>query len=482
MGWSFEEMDRMFNPRVVAVVGDKQDRNYNWLRSVSTLEGKVYSVQIDPSEIPGIEALGVPNYPSVVDIPEPVDYVIVSVPRRVAPRVLADAIKKGVGGVMFFTSGFAETGEPEGVQLQETLREMALKAGMKVVGPNCMGIFNPRVGLRHSPDQYHGESGPVAFISQSGTHAGAFTQVGYTHGIRVSKSVSMGNGIVLHVTDYLRYLVQDPQTELIAMYVEGVPNGQELFRLLREVAPRKPVVIWKGGQTQEGARAARSHTASLAASQAIWNAMLKQTGAVGVDSLDELIDVVKGLLFVQPPPGPSVGLIAMTGGQSVVITDSFARAGLQVPLLTERSYEEFATFYSTVGGSYRNPLDMTPASRDVGLVRRVLGILERDEHVESIVYELNLGFLGQRGEAFWNDLVALLAEHRATSSKPFLCILTAGTREKEAVDARQELAKRRIAAYPSFQRAAVAFKRLLDCANARRELAGEILPASSITR
>ncbi|MCS7207065.1 MAG: CoA-binding protein [Dehalococcoidia bacterium] len=468
MGWTFEEMDRMFHPRVVAVVGDKRDRDYMWLRSVSTIRGRVYSVQVDPQEIEGIRALGFPNYPSLRDIPEAVDYVIVAVPRHVAPRVLQDAIHKGVHAVMFFTAGFAETGEEEGIRLQQVLTEMARAARMKVVGPNCMGLFNPRWGLRHHVDQYYGEGGPVGFISQSGTHANAFSLVGYQHGITISKSVSMGNGIILHADDYLDYLGQDPQTQVIAMYLEGVPHARRLFHLMQAISPRKPIVVWKGGQTSEGARAAQSHTASLAASTALWQGAVRQANALWADSFEETLDLVKALCYLKEPVGPRLGLVAMTGGQSVVITDAFAKAGLQVPLLSSASYQELATFYSTVGGSYRNPMDMTPTIRNLDLVQRVLDILARDAHIDAICYEVNLAFV-PRGERGLDRLVDLLGAFRERYERPFLCVLTPMHREGEEREVRLALARRGVPAFPSFLRAATAYRKVWDYYRERRE-------------
>src|SRR4030042_5431878 len=176
-------LDRAFNPRCVAVVGDKMGNGYVWLRSMSTFRGKVYSVQIDPQELPGIERLGIENYSSLLEIPESVDYVVVAVPRSVVPRIVSDCIRKGVGGETIFTSGFAETNTREGKDLEDALAKMAKEADFNIIGPNCMGIFNPKIGIRHDVNQYHGEAGPVGFISQSGPHAILFSLVGACKGM-----------------------------------------------------------------------------------------------------------------------------------------------------------------------------------------------------------------------------------------------------------------------------------------------------------
>ncbi len=146
---SRKDLDRVFNPKVVAVVGDKKANDYMWLRSMSTFTGKLYSVQIDHQELPGIEKLGIPNYHSLLDIPEPVDYAVIAVPRGVAPRIVSDCIKKQVGGATLFTSGFSETNSEEGKLLEGQVIKIAREADFNLIGPNCMGIFNPKIGLRH---------------------------------------------------------------------------------------------------------------------------------------------------------------------------------------------------------------------------------------------------------------------------------------------------------------------------------------------
>ena len=173
-----QRLNRAFNPRTIAVVGDKRAMGYLWLNAMKTFQGKVYSVQVDPNEIPGIEAMGVPNYKSLLEIADEIDYVVCAVPRPVAARIIADCAAKKVGSVMLFTSGFAETETEDGIAAQEQITQMAREAGLLLIGPNCMGIYNRRLGVRHSTDQAVGDAGNVGFISQSGTHAINFSLVG----------------------------------------------------------------------------------------------------------------------------------------------------------------------------------------------------------------------------------------------------------------------------------------------------------------
>ncbi len=469
-------LSRALNPRTVAVIGDKRANGYLWLRNMSTFQGKVYSVQVDPAEIPGIDELGVPNYHSLADVPDEIDYVVCAVPRAIAPRIIADCAAKRVGGVALFTSGFAETAEDEGVRLQAELGRIAREAGLALIGPNCMGVYNPKLGVRQSAEQPAGEAGPVGFISQSGTHAINFSLVGAAQGIRISTSISMGNAEVLDVHDYADYLTSDHETQIIAMYVEGVKDGRRFFDALRRACAAKPVVVWKGGVTEAGARATASHTAALATSNAVWSAAVRQAGALTAESMDDTIDVLKALHFCKPATGGRMGLMAMTGGQSVVITDAFVRAGLDVPLLTPASYGQLAGFFNIIGGSYRNPLDMGGTIGFGGqpqYLERLLQILDDDERVDAIAMELASGFMARRWQAdpaSLDSLLDLLVAHQQRSAKPFLTILHPGHMEEATSKARARVVERRLAVFHSFERAASALRRAIDYWRRRRGL------------
>jgi acyl-CoA synthetase (NDP forming) len=463
-----QRLERALNPRTVAVVGDKRAMAYMWLRSMSTFQGKVYSVQIDQNEIPGIEALGVPNYASLPDIPDEIDYVVCAVPRQISPRILLDCVEKDVGAVTLFTSGFAETETEEGIRLQEEITEIAQKGGLLLIGPNCMGIYNRRLGVRNSWDQPVGDGGNVGFISQSGTHCIGFTLVGDRHGIRCSKAVSFGNAVILDAADYLEYLAGDAETEVIGMYLEGSKDNRRLFSALREAARKKPVVVWKGGVSAAGARAIYSHTAALATAPALWDAAMRQAGATQTESLDETIDAVKALVYCTPGAGYRVGLVAMTGGQSVVITDAFEREGLEVPLLTEASYEKLSGFFNIIGGSYRNPLD---AGGTIGWgfapqnLQRLLEILDEDENVDAIAIEVSAGFLARRmreNPGILDALLDTLSAHRERSRKPFIAITHPGHLEDVTAIVRSRLLERNIPPFASFEVGAKALRRAID--------------------
>jgi acyl-CoA synthetase (NDP forming) len=451
-------LHRALNPKTVAVVGDKGP-GFMWLRGYREFTGKLYSVQVDPAQIAGIEAMGVPNYTSLLDIPDDLDYVQVAVPRRFAPAIAADAAKKKVGALAFFTSGFAETDEEEGIRLQEELTRIARENDMLIIGPNCMGLYNPSVKIRQSGQQQVEAPGPVGFISMSGTHAINFAMTGAANGVRISKSISIGNQIILSAAHYLDYLAQDPETRVIGMYLEGVTDGRALFAALKKATAAKPVVVWKGGQTAAGQRATHSHTASLGTPSRIWDALIKQCGVVATNSLEETIDACKAFVYAKPGSGNRMALLAMTGGQSVVITDAFAKAGLDVPTLTDGSYARLREFFNIIGGSYRNPFDMAGTIGQRGAVtehdnlRAILEIVDSDPNIDAVAVETR-GPGGGGPPEQQMRMVNALKELQERSAKPIVTIVNPGADEGNAAEGRRLFLDNGLASYHSFERAA----------------------------
>jgi acyl-CoA synthetase (NDP forming) len=455
---------RAFDAKAVAVIGDKRVGGYMWLRAMKRYTGHLYSVQIDPNEIPGIEAMGITNYKSLAEVPETIDYAVSAVPRQVAPRILKDCVANKVRGIGFFTSGFSETTEELGIRLENELREVATASDIALVGPNCMGLYNAAIGLSNFPDLNAGQEGDVSFISQSGTHCINFCSQAPRRGIRVNKAASIGNVLMLEAADFIDVLTEDPATRVLGMYVEGVRDGRRFFESLRRAASRHPVVVWKGGMTEAGARATFSHTGSLATPAATWSSMVRQSGAVSVSGLDAMLDAVELLARGRRVSGKGMGLVAMTGGQSVVITDTFASAGLEIPALSQSSYDELQGFFNIIGGSYRNPLD---AGGTIGVgvatsnLDRVLKILDRDPVIDLIVLEIGTGFRAHRWTTHEDELTSLLDKIGAfnqASGKPFVVILHPAHVEVAVARAKQLARERGLVVFESFERAAAAIR------------------------
>ncbi len=463
-----ENLGRAFNPRAVAVIGDKRMGGYMWLRAMKNLKGKLYSVQIDPNEIPGIEALGVENRKSLAEITEPIDYAVSAVPRQIAPRILKDCVANRVGSIGFFTSGFSETSEELGIRLEAELRDIAINSEIALVGPNCMGLYSPGAGLCNFPEEKVGPSGNVCFISQSGTHTINFCLQAPSRGIEINKAASIGNVLVLEAADYIDLMSDDAATTVIGMYIEGVRDGRRFFNSVRRAAERHPVVIWKGGITEAGARATFSHTGSLATDEATWRAVVRQSGAVEVANLDAMLDAVELLARSKRLSGRRMGLVAMTGGQSVVITDTFATAGLEIPALSESSYTELKSFFNIIGGSYRNPLDAggtIGSGLHQGNLDRILEILDRDQVIDAIVLEVGTGLRAARWAAHEDEITGLLDKLTAfasRSAKPFAVVMHPAHVEAIVARGKQLARERGLVVFDSFERAAAAFRAAAD--------------------
>jgi acyl-CoA synthetase (NDP forming) len=471
-------LDRAFDAQTVAVIGASRDNGYFWLKMFDGFEGTVASVHVNTESVAEIEAMGIPNYRRIGDVPGPADYVVVNLPRRLAIETFAECIDAGVGAVSFFTAGFAET-DDEGRAIQETLGRMSRQSGVPLLGPNCTGIYNPSHHMSSMHDMPTGAGGEVAMASQSGTHSGWFAKALHaSHGLHEARGVSFGNAAVLDAADWFEYLGLDPRVRVLASYLEGVGDRARFVAAARAVTARKPLVIWKGGATPDGARAAASHTGAEPVAPEDWAWILKQTGAVGVDSMEALVDTTAALRQLHGTPGPRIGLLILTGGQGIAITDTFGRHGLRVPPLTPSSLDELATFFDPIGGSYRNPLDAAYATETPAMLERELDILERDPNIDAIAVDLfgtimsmrrirndfgvGLGHRSDLGEATGATFLDVLVDRAATGTKPFFVIITGAEKEREALDLRDLLRDSGVPTFCSAERAATAYAHVLD--------------------
>ncbi|MBN2240221.1 MAG: CoA-binding protein [Dehalococcoidales bacterium] len=459
----YSKLDRAFNPKCLVVVGGNP--RWLWLRDQKHFEGNLYSVQVNPETIKDIEEAGITNFLSVKDIPEPVDLVIMSAPRSAAVEVLKDCIEKDVAAAHFFTAGFSETGTEEGIKLEAQLTEIAEKANFHLIGPNCMGIYNPKMSLGQIVWDNSGPFAPVSIISQSGTHTTTLGQQLHLQGIGMCKAVSFGNGIVLDSTEYLEYFAQDAETEVIGMYLEGVKDSRHFMKVLKEVTAKKPVVIWKGGRSEEGERAILSHTGSLSVSTEIWDSAIRQCGAINVYTMDELVDTIKALLYFPPVKGKRVGIAGGSGGQSVMIADGFASAGLYSPPLTEKSTGELSEFLTVIGGSYKNPIDTGSQPRNK--IPRIMDVLDRDENIDNLV--LLTGARWGMTETPKIDIDSMV-EIKEKSSKPVMAIVSYSTPEEMqgSLEAMYDFQEKGVPAFPTIERGANALKNAFDYYNYRK--------------
>ncbi|MBW2409908.1 MAG: CoA-binding protein, partial [Deltaproteobacteria bacterium] len=292
-------LDRIFNPRGMALFGGIGTPGaFGYLIALSNIrygyKGALYPISPKGGEIAGHRI-----YKSLDEVDGPVDLASVSVPARAVPAVLRDCLKHGVAGVQVHSSGFAEVGTREGIALQEEIIQIA-DQGLRIVGPNCFGIHCPRGGITLLPgSDFAQEPGTVAFISQSGGVATNFGHEARSGRLGISKIVSFGNGCDVDAIEMLDYFRDDQDTQYIGAYIEGVKDGRRFFDTLRRTTKTKPVVIWKGGLTPLGGRAALGHTGSMAGEEKLWAGALSQARGIPVQGLDEIIDALTAIKYLK---------------------------------------------------------------------------------------------------------------------------------------------------------------------------------------
>src|SRR3990172_1894173 len=284
-------IDAIFHPRSIAVVGASANPDtpgYDYLHSLQTFgyAGTIYPVNPRAEEI-----LGLPSYPSLRDVPGDVDYVISCIPASAVLDLVDDCAAKGTRALQLFTARFSETGRPEGADLERRLAQRARAAGVRIIGPNCMGLLYPAQGISFRADMPR-RPGKIGLLSQSGNLLFELTYFGEPRGLRFSKAISYGNGLDLNESDFLEYFAADAETAVVGAYVEGVRDGRRFLAARGSAPAPKRVVVLRGGRTAAGGRAAASHTAALAGQRDVWEAAVAQAGALPVDTLEELIDML----------------------------------------------------------------------------------------------------------------------------------------------------------------------------------------------
>jgi acyl-CoA synthetase (NDP forming) len=419
-------LDVMTHAKSIAVVGAARARRggfpgmFGCLRNFG-YPGRLYPINPKVEEISGIK-----TYPSLISLPERVDLVIISVPATFVPDALRDCVASGNKNIHIFSSGFKESGEEEGIQLQKEIEKIAREGGLRVVGPNCMGFYVPASRML-TWTAASKESGPISLISQSGGNAQEITN--YTsnrYGIYFSKSISYGNALTLDSTDFLDYLAHDDETRIINMYLEGVKDGRHLLDLVTETNRHKPVIIYKGGLTESGARAVSSHTGSLAGGEKIWKAFFRQSGAVPVDSLEEMADVTLAFHHLEKTPGKKTTVLGFGGGIGVAVADSCARSGLELPELSSETIKKLRQFIPPAGTMIRNPIDAVIAFIDLNLFGKVLNILTTSGEIDNFIISVPLDWLfgKEKGGTHIEKIASYLAQEgrKHTQGKPLVVV------------------------------------------------------------
>lgn len=412
------DLSFLFSPRSVAVVGGSTGMAPYFLTDLihKGFEGGVYSVNPNRKEI-----LGLKCYPTLTDIPDPLDYVIVAVSAQLVPSLLMECAAKNVKACTIFSAGFSELGTEEGRRLEQEIVDISVKNGLRIIGPNCMGIYCPSTGLHFSTDLQE-ESGSLGLICQSGTVATYLSRAAPLRGACINKAVSYGNACDINESDLLEHYTEDDSIEVIAAYIEGVKEGRRFLEALKKAARMKPTIVLKGGKTEAGIATAASHTGALSSSIQVWNAIMRQSGAIPADHLDQLVDL--SLLFLRTPRcvGRRIGMVGLGGGVSVLASDAFETYGFTFPDLSEQIKAGLLKLSGAPGSIFKNPVDTPIAFKNPDAVEGVLRMLDDWSGVDLLLLHHGYDIPGG-GRANLSPAIGKMIDAARVISKPAALVL-----------------------------------------------------------
>ncbi len=349
---SFDKIDPFFNPRRIALVGASSD--YRKLGNSILMNLLASEIETYPITRNRDQVLGVKAYSSLSELPKTIDLVIVAVAAKYCPGLMREIHAAGAQHAIIISGGFSETGET-GLEIEETLISAAQNAGVRFIGPNCVGVSNSR--LFNGTFTMMPERGNIAFVSQSGALGGMSIYTTRAKRIGMSKFASIGNAADINFVEIIDYFREDPKSTVIAVYVEGVDDGRSFYQSLRHAATRKPVVVLKGGRSDAGSHATQSHTGSLAGSIPIFDGMIKQAGCVTAPTLDTLFEICKIFDYQPLPHGRNIGIISNTGGGGVLATDAASDLHLQISELKKKTMLKLKQVLPPMA-SIKNPIDV----------------------------------------------------------------------------------------------------------------------------
>jgi acetyl coenzyme A synthetase (ADP forming)-like protein len=375
-------LESFFEPQSVAIVGASRDPEKLGYAVLANLKDGGYTGDLYPVNPKAEEILGLRAYPSVLEIPDAVDLAVIVIPYKFVPAVLEQCGQKDIAAVVVISAGFREAGR-EGLERERELIEIADKYDMRLIGPNCLGVIDTGTPLNASFAAGMPPGGPIAFMSQSGALGTAVLDIAMAGRIGFSKFVSLGNKADVSEIDLLEAWGADPDSRVILIYVEGVPDGQKFIQVARKVTRHKPVVAIKSGVTASGSRAVSSHTGSLAGSEAAYKAAFRQAGVIRATSMERIFDYARAFAYQPLMKGDRIGIVTNAGGPGILATDALEHAGLEIPRLSRETTAALSD-YLPGAASAANPVDVLGdalADRYEYAVRHVLD----DPNVDGLI-------------------------------------------------------------------------------------------------
>jgi succinyl-CoA synthetase alpha subunit len=404
-----QNLEALFNPRSVAIIGATNNRNKWGFSTFSSIldgfGGKIYPVNNIVDEV-----LGHKTFRRVMDIPEPVDLAVFVIPALNVPLVMEDCVAKGVKAAIIISAGFVETGE-EGKRLQDEVVRIAQKGKIRFVGPNCMGLWSASSNLRAFMSPMLVREGPLAFVSQGGNIGGAVVTSAYQRGVGFRQYVSCGAAADIQIEDYIEYFGEDPEVKVILAYIEGLNDGRRFIEKVRRVTSRKPVIALKPGKTDAAVKAIRSHSGALSGSNVVYNTAFQKAGVLRVETEEELLDVALGFLTQPLPEGRNVAIITPGGSYGVICADACANEGLNVIKLPEETISALDKMFPP-RWSHGNPVDPAGDRNFIAYLTAPEKLLKLNE-VDSLIF---MGFGGFSGFSGFTQIISSLFGANFTSS------------------------------------------------------------------
>jgi acetate---CoA ligase (ADP-forming) len=473
----------MFYPESVAIVGasnNPMSRGYDFTRHLIDFgyKGTIYPISLKNADIQGIKA-----YPDLDSIPGNVEHVIFCIGLENMPEYLDACKRKGVKSIHAFSARGAETGRSDAKELENNIKNKVKEYGIRLLGPNCMGVYCADSGFSFCSD-FSKTPGNIGAMIQSGGSSTDIARYGQLRGLNFSKLVSYGNAIDINEMDLLKYLSDDPKTDVIIAFIEGLRgDGRDFMKLVRETTKKKPFIICKGGLSNAGARATMSHTASLAGSSKVWNTAIRQAGGIPVRDLDDLVNLAVAFSLVKPIKGNRVGTGGSGGGRNTVSVDEWETNGFEIVPLPENIKEEFHKRGALLWDCLDNPADRSiTIPGDPFTVAALLLEMAKDDNYDFICANIAADDHPYNKETFidWigsnvNDYVEL----SKISPKPFFTIFSErplSTNDmdhwfwREVANFRTKLIDNKVAMFPSVDKAAEAVNEMIWYYNLRENV------------
>ncbi len=379
------DMEKFFNPKSIALIGvSRSSQRLGGLSFLRRYLDAGYSGRLYPVNAKADDILGVKAWPDLASLPETPDLVMIAVGAPKVPELIEECARNGAHHVHLLTAGFDELENPEAQKLSDQLVSACRQHGVLVIGPNCMGPYRPAARLT-AWGAVPGISGPLGIISQSGGMTQRLTEYSASLGLGVEKAVSVGNGSVIDTLDFLEAFGKDPLIKVIGLYLEGIADGSRLVELARETGLCKPIVILKGGKTEAGSRTAASHTGAMAGSSAVWDAVLSQANMIQVHTMNEWVDALMAFAFISKPSSDGVFILSGGGGTGVTYGDTFTRAGLSVPELSEPTMQRLKEIVPAAGSIAGNPLDFWQVFNDLQCLENLIDMAESEQRIGIII-------------------------------------------------------------------------------------------------